>query len=105
LQDGHGPHTRSNTAVHQGTADADLLPACIALLLTSPPCRLALNATTSALSCWLTSAPYAARTPAEWLTAGRLQQLVLVITNTITQEVVERWTFQVDTNQEVLHKG
>jgi hypothetical protein len=45
------------------------------------------------------------RTHTEWLTSGRLQQLVLVITNTITQEVVERWTFQVDTNTEVLHKG
>jgi hypothetical protein len=30
---------------------------------------------------------------------------VLVISNAITKEVVERWTFDIETNKEVLAKG
>jgi hypothetical protein len=34
-----------------------------------------------------------------------LQKLVLVIVNAISKEVVERWTFEIETNKDVLAKG
>ncbi|KAG2452425.1 hypothetical protein HYH02_002668 [Chlamydomonas schloesseri] len=40
-----------------------------------------------------------------WLESGKLRQLVLVITDANTSEVLERWTFDVETNQEVLAGG
>eukprot|EP00798_Chlamydomonas_sp_ICE-L_P016241 gene16241-22409_t len=38
-----------------------------------------------------------------WLEEGALKQMVLVITEADTKEVLERWTFDIETNQEVLH--
>lgn len=35
---------------------------------------------------------------AAWLESGTLQRVVMVVTNAATQEVVERWTFSVETN-------
>ncbi len=40
-----------------------------------------------------------------WLENGQLRQLVLVITDVTTSEVMERWTFDIDTNQEVVAGG
>jgi mitotic spindle assembly checkpoint protein MAD2 len=37
-----------------------------------------------------------------WLEEGCLRQLVLVITEAGTQEVLERWTFDIDTNKDVI---
>lgn len=37
-----------------------------------------------------------------WLEQGCLRQLVLVVTEADTKEVLERWTFDIDTNKEVL---
>ena len=45
------------------------------------------------------------RTAAAWLESGKLRQLVLVITDVSTSEVLERWTFDIDTNQEVVAGG
>jgi hypothetical protein len=45
------------------------------------------------------------RRRADWLAQGLLQKLVLVITSAITKEVLERWTFEIDTSKEVLGKG
>jgi len=39
---------------------------------------------------------------AVWLEQGKLKQLVLVITEADTKEVLERWTFDIDTNKDVL---
>lgn len=38
----------------------------------------------------------------EWLAAGQVRQLVLVISSVDTQSTLERWTFNVDTDKEVL---
>lgn len=38
---------------------------------------------------------------AEWLVGGDLQRLVLVITNARTEEVTERWQFEVETETEL----
>lgn len=35
---------------------------------------------------------------AAWLESGTLQRVVMVVTNAATQEVVERWTFSVETD-------
>ncbi|EFJ45975.1 mitotic spindle assembly checkpoint protein [Volvox carteri f. nagariensis] len=40
-----------------------------------------------------------------WLETGNLRQLVLVITDVNTSEVLERWTFDIETNQEVVAGG
>lgn len=37
-------------------------------------------------------------THAAWLESGTLQRVVMVVTNAATQEVVERWTFSVETD-------
>ncbi|GAX76079.1 hypothetical protein CEUSTIGMA_g3522.t1 [Chlamydomonas eustigma] len=37
-----------------------------------------------------------------WLEEGCLRQLVLVITEAGTKEVLERWTFDIDTNKDVI---
>ncbi|KAF5840364.1 mitotic spindle assembly checkpoint protein [Dunaliella salina] len=37
-----------------------------------------------------------------WLEQGKLKQLVLVITEADTKEVLERWTFDINTNRDVL---
>ncbi len=42
---------------------------------------------------------------AEWLEHGILRQMVLVITEAHTKEVLERWTFDIETNKEVLAGG
>lgn len=39
---------------------------------------------------------------AVWLEQGCLQQMVLVITEADTKDVLERWTFDIDTNKDVL---
>ena len=41
----------------------------------------------------------------EWLERGQLQKLVLVIANVHTKDVMERWTFDIETNQDVLEGG
>lgn len=41
----------------------------------------------------------------EWLETGKLKQLVLVITDADTSDVLERWTFDIDTNKEVVSGG
>lgn len=43
---------------------------------------------------------------AEWLEKGLLQRLVLVVNSAVGQkEVLERWTFQVETDKAVLEGG
>ena len=42
---------------------------------------------------------------AEWLEAGKLQRIVLVIMSKATNEVLERWNFNIVTDAEVVEKG
>lgn len=39
---------------------------------------------------------------AVWLEQGLLKQMVLVITEADTKDVLERWTFDIDTNKDVV---
>ncbi|KAL2903526.1 Mitotic spindle checkpoint protein MAD2 [Bienertia sinuspersici] len=41
----------------------------------------------------------------EWLEAGKLQRVVLVIMSKSTNEVLERWNFSIETDNEVVEKG
>ncbi|GAU16619.1 mitotic spindle checkpoint protein MAD2-like [Trifolium pratense] len=41
----------------------------------------------------------------EWLEAGKLQRIVLVIMSKSTGEVLERWNFSIETDNEVVEKG
>ncbi|XP_064969392.1 mitotic spindle checkpoint protein MAD2-like isoform X1 [Musa acuminata AAA Group] len=41
----------------------------------------------------------------EWLEAGKLQRVVLVIMSKATSEVLERWNFSIETDAEVVEKG
>ncbi|XP_010502487.1 PREDICTED: mitotic spindle checkpoint protein MAD2 [Camelina sativa] len=41
----------------------------------------------------------------EWLEAGKLQRVVLVIMSKATGEVLERWNFRIETDTEVVEKG
>ncbi|KAG6757220.1 hypothetical protein POTOM_037525 [Populus tomentosa] len=41
----------------------------------------------------------------EWLEAGKLQRVVLVIMSKATNEVLERWNFSIETDAEVVEKG
>ncbi|PKU87023.1 Mitotic spindle checkpoint protein MAD2 [Dendrobium catenatum] len=41
----------------------------------------------------------------EWLDAGKLQRIVLVIMSKATSEVLERWNFSIETDAEVVEKG
>ncbi|KAF0891712.1 hypothetical protein E2562_010923 [Oryza meyeriana var. granulata] len=41
----------------------------------------------------------------EWLEAGKLQRIVLVIMSKATSEVMERWNFSIQTDPEVVDKG
>uniref|UniRef100_A0A0E0KS27 Mitotic spindle checkpoint protein MAD2 n=1 Tax=Oryza punctata TaxID=4537 RepID=A0A0E0KS27_ORYPU len=41
----------------------------------------------------------------EWLEAGKLQRIVLVIMSKATSEVLERWNFSIQTDPEVVDKG
>lgn len=41
----------------------------------------------------------------EWLEAGKLQRVVLVIMSKSTGEVLERWNFSIETDKEVVEKG
>ncbi|MFS7970926.1 putative mitotic spindle checkpoint protein Mad2 [Helianthus anomalus] len=41
----------------------------------------------------------------EWLEAGNLQMIVLVIMSKDTNEVLERWNFSIETDKEVVEKG
>lgn len=41
----------------------------------------------------------------EWLEAGELQRVVLVIMSKATSEVLERWNFNIETDAEVVEKG
>ncbi|KAJ9521585.1 mitotic spindle assembly checkpoint protein [Haematococcus lacustris] len=38
----------------------------------------------------------------EWLSQGLLKQMVLVVTEADTKDVLERWTFDIDTNKDVV---
>ena len=42
---------------------------------------------------------------ADWLLTGALQKMVLVVTSVATKEVLERWTFDIQTDREVLDGG
>ena len=46
---------------------------------------------------WLDSMSHAV-----WLEQGTLQRLVLVVTSTASKEVLERWTFDVETNKDMV---
>lgn len=39
---------------------------------------------------------------ADWLVTGALQKMVLVVTSVFTKEVLERWTFDIQTDKAVL---
>uniref|UniRef100_A0A1D1XII5 Mitotic spindle checkpoint protein MAD2 n=1 Tax=Anthurium amnicola TaxID=1678845 RepID=A0A1D1XII5_9ARAE len=41
----------------------------------------------------------------EWLEAGKLQRVVLVVMSKATSEVLERWNFNIETDAEVVDKG
>ncbi|PIA51372.1 hypothetical protein AQUCO_01100296v1 [Aquilegia coerulea] len=41
----------------------------------------------------------------EWLEAGKLQRIVLVIMSKSTGEVLERWNFSIETDKEAVEKG
>jgi mitotic spindle assembly checkpoint protein MAD2 len=41
----------------------------------------------------------------EWLEAGKLQRVVLVIMSKATNEVLERWNFSIETDSEVVDQG
>ncbi|KAL6652493.1 hypothetical protein ACP70R_011418 [Stipagrostis hirtigluma subsp. patula] len=41
----------------------------------------------------------------EWLEAGKLQRIVLVIMSKATNEALERWNFSIETDREVVDKG
>ncbi|KAK6938317.1 HORMA domain [Dillenia turbinata] len=41
----------------------------------------------------------------EWLEAGKLQRIVLVIMSKATGEVLWRWNFSMETDEEVVRKG
>ena len=43
--------------------------------------------------------------PADWLMAGQLQKMVLVITSSKSQEVLERWTFDLQTDKTAISGG
>lgn len=42
---------------------------------------------------------------AAWLTVGKVQKLVVVITGVETREVLERWVFNVETDRAALAPG
>jgi hypothetical protein len=42
---------------------------------------------------------------AEWLGTGVLQKVVLVITGVASKEVLERWTFDIQTDKAVMGGG
>lgn len=42
---------------------------------------------------------------ADWLERGLLQRLVLVVSSAYSNEVLERWTFEVATDKDVLAGG
>lgn len=50
----------------------------------------------------LTFTPRPPPLPSAWLEQGCLRQLVLVITEAHTKEVLERWTFDIETSKEAL---
>ncbi|ERN06795.1 hypothetical protein AMTRI_Chr06g174220 [Amborella trichopoda] len=41
----------------------------------------------------------------EWLESGKLQRVVLVIMSKASSEVLERWNFNIETDNEVVEKG
>ncbi|KAF6156900.1 hypothetical protein GIB67_000440 [Kingdonia uniflora] len=41
----------------------------------------------------------------EWLESGKLQRVVLVIMSKATSEVLERWNFSIETDNQVVEKG
>jgi mitotic spindle assembly checkpoint protein MAD2 len=42
---------------------------------------------------------------ADWLVTGALQKMVLVVTSVASKEVLERWTFDIQTDRELLAGG
>ena len=43
--------------------------------------------------------------PSEWLLSGSLQKLVMVVAHVDSKEVVERWVFNIETDEEAVSKG
>jgi mitotic spindle assembly checkpoint protein MAD2 len=41
----------------------------------------------------------------EWLEAGKLQRIVLVIMSKASNEVLERWNFSIETDSKVVETG
>ncbi len=59
--------------------------------------------------CWLMSSPSLSALTTHpplhataWLEQGCMRQLVLVVSEAGTKEVLERWTFDIETNKEAL---
>ncbi|CAM6100773.1 unnamed protein product [Calypogeia fissa] len=42
---------------------------------------------------------------AEWLEKGKIERLVLIIASIASKDVLERWSFNIDTDKEVTEKG
>ena len=42
---------------------------------------------------------------ADWLLAGSLQKMVLVISSLASKEVLERWTFDIQTDKATMDEG
>lgn len=57
------------------------------------------------LFCPCTALCYFRHHTSDWLEKGLLQRLVLVVTSAYSGEVLERWTFEVQTDAEVLAGG
>lgn len=55
--------------------------------------------------CWCLLIGFPSLDVAEWLEAGKLQRIVLVIMSKATNEVLERWNFNIVTDAEVVEKG
>ncbi|KAG6525463.1 hypothetical protein ZIOFF_015419 [Zingiber officinale] len=53
----------------------------------------------------LPSYPFHLNASQEWMEAGKLQRVVLVIMSRTTMEVLERWNFSIQTDAEVVEKG
>lgn len=51
------------------------------------------------------SDPCCTAVPADWLVRGELQKMVLVITSSETREVLERWTFDLQTDKSIVEGG
>ena len=50
-------------------------------------------------------APVKPLSGADWLLTGSLQKMVLVISSVASKEVLERWTFDIQTDKATMDKG